>query len=185
MLPLDRPIQRLQKEVSMKYNENKEYNPALRLLALPLVAMAWAGPIRTVRSPHLPPSSIAFGDCKLVIGVTPADNPVFKDFSKAAINLASDTILIRAGLSPEIDNPVTVDVAVRTPAELLIFRALHFMERENGDLWLCAERSQGPALKLGSCGLQLSMRQPFCDDERADGACRAAARIVRLSRGMI
>tara|TARA_B100000029_G_scaffold184629_1_gene182202 strand:+ start:680 stop:811 length:132 start_codon:yes stop_codon:yes gene_type:complete len=40
MLPLDRPIQRLQKEVSMKYNENKEYNPALRLLALPLVAMA-------------------------------------------------------------------------------------------------------------------------------------------------
>ena len=134
MLPLDRPIQRLQKEVSMKYIENKEYNPVLRLLALPLVAMAWAGPIRTVRSPYLPPSSIAFGDCKLVIGVTPADHPLFKDFSRAAIDLASDTILIRAGLSPEIDNPVTVDAAVRTPAELLIFRALHFMERENGDL---------------------------------------------------
>jgi len=169
----------------MKYNENKEYNPALRLLALPLVAMAWAGPFRTVPSPHLPPSSIAFGDCKLVIGVTPADNPFFKDFSKAAIDLASDTILIRAGLSPEIDNPVTVDAAVRTPAERLICRELHFMERANGDLWLCAERSQGPALKLGSCGLELRMCQPFCDDERADGACRAAARIVRLSRGQI
>ena len=169
----------------MKYNENKEYNPALRLLALPLVAMAWAGPIRTVRSPHLPPSSIAFRDCKLVIGVTPADNPVFEDFSKAAIDLASDTILIRAGMSPETDNPVTVDVAMRTPAELLIFRARHFVERENADLWLCAERSQGPALKLGSCGLELSIRQPFGDDERIDGACRAAARIVRLSRGQI
>jgi hypothetical protein len=32
----------------MKDNEHKEYNPVLRLLALPLVAMAWAGPIRTV-----------------------------------------------------------------------------------------------------------------------------------------
>ena len=69
--------------------------------------------------------------------------------------------------------------------ELLVFCGHHFVERENGELWLCADRSQGPALKLGSCGLQLSMRQPFCDDERADGACRAAARIVRLSRGMI
>ena len=94
-----------------------------------------------------------------MIGVTPADNPVFKDFSKAAIDLASDTILIRAGLSPEMDNPVTVDVAVRTPAELLTFRALHFMERENGDLWLCAEKSRGPAMKLGSSGLELRMRQ--------------------------
>ena len=169
----------------MKYNENKEYNPALRLLALPLVAMAWAGPIRTVRSPHLPPSSIAFGDCKLVIGVTPADDPVFKDFPKAAVDLASDTILIRAGLSPEMDNPVRVDVAVRTPAELLVFCARHFVERANGELWLCAERSQGPALKLGSRGLELRMRQPFCDDERVDGACRAAARIIRLSRGQI
>lgn len=169
----------------MKYNENKEYNPALRLLALPLVAMAWVGPIRTVRSPHLPPSSIAFGDCKLVIGVTPADDPFFKNFSQAAIDLASDTILIRAGLSPEIDNLVTVDVAMRTPSELLIFRALHFVERENRELWLCADRSRGPALKFGSCGLELRMRQPFCDDERADGACRAAARIVRLSRGLI
>lgn len=185
MLPLDRPIQRPQKEVSMKYNENKDYNPALRLLALPLVAMAWAGPIRTVRSPHLPPSSIAFGDCKLVIGVTPADDPVFKDFPKAAVDLASDTILIRAGLSPEMDNPVRVDVAVRTPAELLVFCARHFVERANGELWLCAERSQGPALKLGSRGLELRMRQPFCDDERVDGACRAAARIIRLSRGQI
>ncbi|WP_341859303.1 hypothetical protein WKH79_00740 [Qipengyuania sp. GPGPB31] len=169
----------------MKNNEHKEYNPVLRLLALPLVAMAWAGPIRTVRSPHLPPSSIVFGDCKLVIGVTPADHPLYKDFSKAAIDLASDTILIRAGLSPEMDNLVTVDVAMRTPAELLVFCGHHFVERENGELWLCADRSLGPALKLGSCGLQLSMRQPFCDDERADGACRAAARIVRLSRGMI
>ena len=120
-----------------------------------------------------------------MIGVTPADHPFFKDFSKAAIDLASDTILIRAGLSPEMDNLVTVDVAMRTPAELLVFCGHHFVERENGELWLCADRSQGPALKLGSCGLQLSMRQPFCDDERADGACRAAARIVRLSRGMI
>ena len=185
MLPLDRPIQRLQKEVSMKDNEHKEHNPVLRLLALPLVAMAWAGPIRTVRSPYLPPSSIAFGDCKLVIGVTPADHPLFKDFSKAAIDLASDTILIRAGLSPETDNPVTVDVAMRTPAELLIFRAHHFVERANGELWLCAEKSRGPAMKLASSGLEFRMRQPFCDDERADGACRAAARIVRLSRGLI
>lgn len=169
----------------MKYNEHKEYNPALRLLALPLVAMAWAGPIRTVRSPHLPLSSIAFDDCKLVIGVTPADGPIFKDFWKSAIDLVSDAILIRAGLSPETDNPVTVDVAMRTPAELLIFRAHHFMERENGELWLCAEKSRGPAMKLGRSGLKLSMRQPFCDDERIDGACRAAARIVRLSRGQI
>ena len=169
----------------MEYNELNEYNPALRLLALPLVAMAWAGPIRTVKSPYLPPSSIAFGDCKLVIGVTPTDALYFNNFERAAIDLASDTMLIRAGLSPEQDNPVTVDVAMRTPAELLIFRAHHFVERENGDLWLCAERSRGPALKLGSRGLELHMRQPFCDEERGDGACRAAAQIVRLSRGLI
>lgn len=163
----------------------KEYNPALRLLALPLVAMAWAGPIRTVRSAYLPPSSIAFGDCKTLIGVTPADPPLFTDFFKAALEHRSDVLLIRAGLAPEFDNPVTVDIAIRTPAEVTTFTQYHFVERANGSLWLCAERSEGPAMEVSSRGLALHIRQPFCEEERADGACRAAAQIVRLSRGTI
>jgi len=185
MLPLDRPIQRLSKEVSMKIYEAKEYNPALRLLALPLVAMAWAGPIRTVKCAYLPPDAIAFGNCKLVCAVTQADEPMFADFANAADELASDIILIRAGLSPEQDNAVTVDIALRTPAELLVKRAYHFMERDNGDLCLCASRSSGPAIQLTGRGLELHIRQPFSNDERADGACRAAAQIVRLSRGLV
>ncbi|OBX19497.1 hypothetical protein A9995_07030 [Erythrobacter sp. QSSC1-22B] len=169
----------------MNLNLVKEYNPALRLLALPLVAMAWAGPIRTVRSAYLPPSSISFGDCKTVIGVTPADPPLFMDFSEAALEHGSDVVLIRAGLSPEVDNPVTVDIAIRTPAEVITFDGYHFVERANGALWICAERSEGPAMEVSSRGLGLHIRQPFGEEERADGACRAAAQIVRLSRGTI
>ena len=169
----------------MKLQKAKKYNPALRLLALPLVAMAWAGPIRTVRSSHLPPDAIAFGNCKLVTAVTQADEPLFSDFSNAADELTCDIVLIRAGLSPEQDNPVTVDVALRTPAELLVKHASHFVERANGDFWLCADRSSGPAMQLTGRGLELHIRQPFCEEERADGACRAAAQIIRLWRGLV
>ena len=163
----------------------KEYNPALRLLALPLVAMAWAGTIRPVKSAYLPPHAIAFGNCKLVCAVTQANEPMFADFANAADELASDILLIRAGLFPEQDNPVTVDIALRTPAELLVRRDHHWVERENADLWVCADNSDGPAMQLTNRGLELHFRRPFSEEERADGACRAAAQIVRLARGMV
>jgi len=169
----------------MKLYEAKEYNPALRLLALPLVAMAWAGPIRTVKSAYLPPDAIAFGNCRLVTAVTQANQPMFAHFANAADELVCDIILIRAGLFPEQENPVTVDIALRTPAELLVMRDYHFVERENGDLWLCGDTSKGPAMHLTSRGLKLHIRRPFCGEERADGACRAAAQIVRLARGQV
>lgn len=169
----------------MNLHEAKEYNPALRLLALPLVAMAWAGPIRTVKSTYVPPDAIAFGNCKLVCAVTQADETVFANFANAADELASDIILIRAGLSPEQDNPVTVDIALRTPVELLVMRSCYFVERENADLWVCADNSDGPAMQLTNRGLELHFRRPFSEEERADGACRAAAQIVRLARGMV
>ena len=162
-----------------------DYNPALRLLALPLAAMGWAGPVYTVRSSSLPTSSIGFFNCHLILGVTPSDPPMFADSAAAALEHERDVMLIRAGLAPEIDNAVSLDLAMRTPAELVTFSRYHFCERENGSLWLCPDGDTGPVMELSSRGLHLHLNRPFCNDERSDAACRAAARIVRLVRGKV
>lgn len=161
-----------------------DYNPLLRLLSLPMGAIGWAGPVRTVKSCGLPAGTIKFDGAQLLIGITPCDLPVFEDLREAAIQHKADVMLIRAGLFPETENPVRIDLAIYGEPDVLLLTDYHFCRLSDHSLWLCPEKLEGPIVAIKKRGLELHLSPPFTDLVRSDAACKAAAEIVRTMRGV-
>jgi len=161
-----------------------DYNPLLRLLSLPMGAIGWAGPVRMVRSCGLPAGTIKFDKARLIIGVTPCDVPVFDDLREAATQHKADVMLIRAGLFPETENPVRIDLALYGEPDVLLLTDYHFCRLSDRSLWLCPEKLEGPIVAIENRGLELYLSPPFTDLVRSDAACKAAAEIVRTMRGV-
>ena len=152
-----------------------------RILSLLLEAIGKSDAL-PARAVGMPECSVSLHDARLIVACTPCSAPFFQErLVECTRQTGHDIVLVRHGLAPEILNPVTVDVALRTSSgPLELNEMVLFRDPENG-LWLVPNR-MGPFVKLRHDGLHLEMIAPFLTwDERSEGIGLAAREIARLS----
>lgn len=159
-----------------------DFDSSRRLMALPVEALK--PPVSNeLRGFGLPAGSLDLPFSNLILCSSPIAQSFFlPQMERARDHTQRDVMLVRAGLAPEILNPVFVDVAMTLPSGPITLTDLIFTRLRDGSLWL-SPVGRGAHLEIRPDGLALRTTPPFLTDfERSDGVCRAAAEIVQLTR---
>ena len=158
---------------------------AERMLGYVLAALGLPAPLATGAGNGMPAATVYVGARGIVISTTPVDAPLFRpQLEKLATGQVYDVLLVRSGFTPEVLDPVSVDVCLGAgPHEPVIMNDLAFFRSPDGELWLVPGGS-GPCVAIRQSGLELELLPPYGSmDERSDGTCLAAREIVLMGRG--
>lgn len=161
-------------------SENYFRRATERVLAPIKKNLDWATP-RPITS-GLPAGAVLYEVPNLVIAGTPCSIPMFKKpMATVACCKAVNVIIARHGTYPEVLDPVLWDAMIWTEEGLIEFEDMILFEGRAGDLCLVPGCS-GPILHRRSTGVVVDVLPTFTWEERSEGICRAAKRLVLLSR---
>lgn len=132
----------------------------------------------------LPAGSMQLAEAGLIIGGTPCTVPLFRDaMERAAIDTRCDVLIARHGIHPEALDPVLWDVVIWSGDHTVSINDLVLYAGTDGSYWLVPSR-QGPHIRMARNGLHLEAEPGFLTwQQRCDGVCEAAKRIVKECRG--
>ena len=93
-----------------------------------------------------------------------------------------DALLARHGTFPEVLDAVLWDAAIRVGVTMVQLEDLILYADTAENYWLVPSRP-APFVRLAADGLHLECEPPFVTwSERCDGVCRAAKRIIQVTR---
>lgn len=131
----------------------------------------------------LPAGSRLLPQQQLALAGTVCTLPLFNEAMLRAVETEKvDALLARHGTFPEVLDPVLWDAAIRIGGNLVQLENLILYTDSAENYWLVPSRP-GPFVRLAVDGLHLECEPPFITwSERCDGVCRAAKRIIQVTR---